>query len=198
MIVTTRVVSLRVSNRLSSTTTRIFFFPGLSKRQFTQLVGVAARAKKPNLVFVLVDQWRRQALGFLNEDPVLTPNLDRFAKTSAVFNHAVSTVPVCTPDRAVLITGNYPLTNGVLAGAFGMLGGLLELAVPLGAVLGAFLGGFTAAMAGTHRARAEVRELAVGFERPMMLAQIAGAGTEFVSLVDRCRDGHLAYRIRGD
>lgn len=49
--------------------------------------------------------------------------------------------------------------NGVLAGAFGMLGGLLEVAVPLGAVLGAFLGGFTAAMAGTQVARAELGPL---------------------------------------
>ena len=72
-------------------------------------------SKKPNLLFVLTDQWRRQALGFMNEDSVLTPHLDRFAENAAVFTHAVSTVPVCTPDRAVLITGNYPLRNGVLA-----------------------------------------------------------------------------------
>ena len=78
-------------------------------------VGAAARPQKPNLLFVLTDQWRRQAAGFMNDDPVLTPNVDRFAERAAVFSHAVATVPVCTPDRAVLITGNYPLTNGVLA-----------------------------------------------------------------------------------
>tara|TARA_R110002050_G_scaffold95107_3_gene198011 strand:+ start:27112 stop:28641 length:1530 start_codon:yes stop_codon:yes gene_type:complete len=77
--------------------------------------GAAAEEKKPNLIFVLTDQWRRQALGFMNEDPVLTPNLDRFSKEAAVFTHAVATVPVCAPDRAVLLTGNYPLRNGVLA-----------------------------------------------------------------------------------
>ena len=71
--------------------------------------------KGPNLLFVLTDQWRRQALGFMNDDPVLTPNLDRFAKQSVVFTKATSCTPVCTPDRAVLMTGNYPLTNGVLA-----------------------------------------------------------------------------------
>jgi len=82
---------------------------------FCLLGSMAVRAEKPNLLFVLTDQWRRQALGFMNEDPVLTPNLDRFAEGAVVFTHAVATVPVCTPDRAVLITGNYPLANGVLA-----------------------------------------------------------------------------------
>ena len=69
----------------------------------------------PNLLFVLVDQWRRQALGFRNEDPVRTPHLDRFAKSAAVFNHAVATNPVCGPNRACLFTGQYSLNNGVIA-----------------------------------------------------------------------------------
>lgn len=77
--------------------------------------GLAAQQKKPNLVFVLTDQWRRQALGFMNEDPVKTPNLDRFSKSAAVFTYSVATVPVCAPDRAALMTGNYPLRNGILA-----------------------------------------------------------------------------------
>jgi hypothetical protein len=62
--------------------------------------------QEPNLLFVLVDQWRRSAMGFMNDDPVETPNMDAFADDVAVFNHAVATVPVCTPDRAVLMTGN--------------------------------------------------------------------------------------------
>ena len=42
---------------------------------------------------------------FMNDDPVETPNMDAFADDVAVFNHAVATVPFCTPDRAVLMTG---------------------------------------------------------------------------------------------
>ena len=71
--------------------------------------------EKPNLLFVMSDQWRRQALGFENDDPVLTPHVDRFSKDAVVFTHAVATVPVCTPNRAVMLTGNHPLTNGVSA-----------------------------------------------------------------------------------
>lgn len=33
----------------------------------------AATPEKPNIVFVFCDQWRRQALGYMNQDPVQTP-----------------------------------------------------------------------------------------------------------------------------
>jgi arylsulfatase A-like enzyme len=71
-------------------------------------------AEPPNLVFVFPDQMRGQALGFLNEDPVITPSLDRFAEESLVLTQAVSNYPVCSPYRAMLMTGKYPHANGVL------------------------------------------------------------------------------------
>jgi len=70
--------------------------------------------RQPNLVYVFPDEWRRQAFGFMNEDPVLTPNLDRFAAESLVLTHAVSNRPLCSPYRAMLFTGKYPHGNGVL------------------------------------------------------------------------------------
>lgn len=48
------------------------------------------------------------------------------------------------------------ITNGILAGVYGMLGGLLEIAIPLGVGGGAFLGGFSAVMRGTETPRPEV------------------------------------------
>ena len=71
--------------------------------------------RKPNVVFVLADQWRAQACGYTG-DPNLqgkTPELDRLASESVDFTHAVSCCPVCTPYRASLITGQYPLTHGL-------------------------------------------------------------------------------------
>ncbi|MCP5115018.1 MAG: sulfatase-like hydrolase/transferase, partial [bacterium] len=67
----------------------------------------------PNVVIVMADQMRGQAMGFLGEEPVKTPRLDRFASESIVFPHAVSNYPVCSPFRAMLMTGQYPFTNGV-------------------------------------------------------------------------------------
>lgn len=97
--------------------------PITTRRRFLQLslaAGLMAGwkpgpKKRPNLVFVFPDQMRGQAMGFLGEEPVLTPVLDAFAEESVVFTHAVSNYPVCSPYRAMLMTGKYPHANGVLA-----------------------------------------------------------------------------------
>ena len=68
----------------------------------------------PNLLFVFPDQMRAQTLGFLDEEPVLTPNLDRFATEGMFLSNAVSNAPVCSPYRAMLMTGMYPVANGVV------------------------------------------------------------------------------------
>jgi arylsulfatase A-like enzyme len=67
----------------------------------------------PNLVFVFADQWRAQATGYGGNRDVLTPNLDRLAQEAVNFSNAVSCCPVCSPHRAGLLTGQYPLTHGV-------------------------------------------------------------------------------------
>lgn len=69
----------------------------------------------PNILYILGDQWRAQATGY-SGDPNLqgkTPNLDRLAAQSVNFVNAVSGVPVCTPYRASLMTGQYPQTHGL-------------------------------------------------------------------------------------
>lgn len=68
---------------------------------------------KKNILIVLADQWRYQACGFNGNSQVKTPHLDAFAKKSVHFEHAVSGCPVCSPFRASLMTGKYPLTHGV-------------------------------------------------------------------------------------
>jgi arylsulfatase A-like enzyme len=63
---------------------------------------------KPNLLFIFADQWRRQAVGCMNADPVITPHMDKFASEGIVFENALSCSPVCTPNRAALLTGKHP------------------------------------------------------------------------------------------
>ena len=72
-----------------------------------------AGPKRPNLLIVFPDQLPGSSLGFLGEEPVITPNLDRFAAQAAVFTQAASNYPVCSPFRAMLMTGQYPFKNGV-------------------------------------------------------------------------------------
>lgn len=69
---------------------------------------------KPNVIFILTDQWRASALGYAGNDLVQTPQLDKFAKEAVNFPNAVSVFPVCTPYRASLITGRYPTTTGMI------------------------------------------------------------------------------------
>lgn len=68
---------------------------------------------KPNVVFVLTDQWRADALGYAGNHQVQTPHIDRLAAESINFTHAVAGIPVCCPARACLLTGQYALTHGV-------------------------------------------------------------------------------------
>jgi arylsulfatase A-like enzyme len=68
--------------------------------------------KKPNLVFVFSDQQSRDMVGCYGNEDIITPNLDKFAGEGIRFDHCVSSQPVCTPFRGMLLTGQHPLSNG--------------------------------------------------------------------------------------
>ncbi len=103
----------------------------ISRRRFIQDVGAGAAAAAfggwgfglgaspdadapPNLVIVYPDQMRGQAMGFIGQEPVFTPVLDKFARESVVFTEAVANYPLCSPSRAMLFSMKYPHRNGVL------------------------------------------------------------------------------------
>jgi arylsulfatase A-like enzyme len=69
--------------------------------------------QSPNLVLIIADQWRGKAIGYLNEEPVFTPNIDRLAGEGIHCLNAISSYPVSSPARAMLMTGQYPVKNGV-------------------------------------------------------------------------------------
>jgi arylsulfatase A-like enzyme len=71
-----------------------------------------AADRKPNVLFIVADQWRAQAFGFAGDPNVKTPHIDKLAAESVNFVNAVSGCPVCTPMRASLFTGQRPLTHG--------------------------------------------------------------------------------------
>ncbi|WP_373519347.1 sulfatase [Pricia sp.] len=68
---------------------------------------------RPNVLVILTDQWRAQATGYAGDPNINTPHLDRLASRSVNFKNAVSGMPVCSPFRASLITGQRPLTHGI-------------------------------------------------------------------------------------
>jgi arylsulfatase A-like enzyme len=73
----------------------------------------AAEGARPNIVYLLTDQWRASATGYAGDPNVKTPHLDRLAGTSLHFRNAVSVCPVCTPYRAALMTGRFPTSTGM-------------------------------------------------------------------------------------
>jgi len=78
------------------------------------LISTTVIAKsKPNIIFVFADQWRAQEFGFMGNENVETPNIDKLSSESLVFHRAYSNCPVSGAYRASLLTGTYPLTHGV-------------------------------------------------------------------------------------
>jgi arylsulfatase A-like enzyme len=78
---------------------------------FAVLFGKAA--ERPNILILFADQWRAQAFGYAGDPNVKTPNLDSLASQSVNFTNTISSVPVCGPTRASLLTGQRALTHGV-------------------------------------------------------------------------------------
>ncbi len=68
---------------------------------------------RPNLLFIMTDQQRFDTVGAYGNERIRTPNLDRLASQSTLFEHSYCTQPVCSPARSSLMTGTWPHTNGV-------------------------------------------------------------------------------------
>lgn len=69
--------------------------------------------RRPNVLFVMADEWRAQAFGHMGDTNARTPALDRFSREAISFSEAISGTPVCCPARASIVTGQYALTNAI-------------------------------------------------------------------------------------
>ncbi len=65
-------------------------------------------SSKPNVIWIVSDQHRAQALGISGDPNVFTPNIDRLSSTGVNFTHAVAGFPLCCPFRGSMLTGLYP------------------------------------------------------------------------------------------
>ncbi|MCW2120310.1 sulfatase [Flavobacterium sp. 7A] len=84
-----------------------------------------AQNQKPNLIIIHTDEHNFRTLGcyrdILAEDQAFvwgkgikvdTPNIDRLANEGSICNNFYASSPVCTPSRASLVSGKYPIATG--------------------------------------------------------------------------------------
>src|SRR5258708_2627039 len=64
-------------------------------------------ADKPNIVFILTDDQRWNALGCLGDRVIKTPNVDRLAARGVIFRNHFVTTSICSVSRASIFSGQY-------------------------------------------------------------------------------------------
>jgi N-acetylglucosamine-6-sulfatase len=79
-----------------------------------QDIASVAPPRRPNIVFVLVDDMRWDEVRAAGHPFIETPNMDRLAREGARFLNAFATTPLCSPSRASFLTGQYPHINGII------------------------------------------------------------------------------------
>jgi choline-sulfatase len=103
----------------------------LNRREFLGTVAMAAgpggplqsAAQKPNILYILCDNFNPNVLGCAGHPMVRTPNIDRLASRGAYFTNAYCGAPLCAPGRAGLISGMFPSDVGSYCNATPFQGG---------------------------------------------------------------------------
>ena len=83
------------------------------------MLGPREEKRRLNVLFLMTDQHRHNALGFRGDPYALTPNLDRLAASGTVFTHNYCQNPVCVPARVSILTGRYTHSTGTLTNDYG-------------------------------------------------------------------------------
>jgi arylsulfatase A-like enzyme len=80
----------------------------LNRREF---IGAATQAaavpRRPNLLYIVADQWRAQTTPGAKDPNLIAPNLERLTREGIHFSRCYASNPVCTPSRAAMQTGKF-------------------------------------------------------------------------------------------
>ena len=69
-------------------------------------------SQRPNIIFILTDDQRWDALGYAGNNEIWTPEMDRLAREGNYYRNAFVTTPICAAARASFFTGLYERTHG--------------------------------------------------------------------------------------
>ncbi len=73
-----------------------------------------AQNKKPNFLVILIDDLRYDEFGAGGHPYMKTPHIDRLAREGAMFERAFHTTPICSPNRASIVSGQYASRHGII------------------------------------------------------------------------------------
>lgn len=74
---------------------------------------VSINAQSPNIILIVVDDMRWDEFSLAGHPYLETPNIDKLAKNGARFTNAYHANPLCSPNRASILTGQYPTMHGI-------------------------------------------------------------------------------------
>ena len=107
------MISLRANIQRAALAAMILL--GFATAVVPQAVAATSHKKHPNVVFVLTDDQRWDAIGLAGKNPDLkTPNIDRLGKEGVYFRNMFCTTSLCSPSRASILSGVYAHTHGVV------------------------------------------------------------------------------------
>lgn len=86
----------------------LFFQLATAGKAQNKLQQNSAKAERPDILFVIADDWGYPHAGAYGDPLVKTPNFDRVAKAGVLFTNAYCAAPSCSPSRAAILTGSYP------------------------------------------------------------------------------------------
>jgi N-acetylglucosamine-6-sulfatase len=70
--------------------------------------------RRPNFIVILIDDLRYDEFGAGGHPYMKTPHIDRLAQEGALFERAFHTTPICSPNRASMMTGQYASRHGII------------------------------------------------------------------------------------
>ncbi len=79
----------------------------------SSLRSFAGKGKRANIIFILIDDQRWDAMSCAGHPFFKSPNMDRLAKEGVRFSNTFVTTSLCSPSRACFLTGQYAHRNGV-------------------------------------------------------------------------------------
>jgi len=89
------------------------------------------QSKSPNIIFILTDDQRWDALGYAGNTIIQTPQLDRLAKEGTYFRNAFSSTPISAASRASILTGLYERTHGYTFGKGAIKNEFISMSYPV-------------------------------------------------------------------